>query len=80
MDDREQADARARNRFMAINAVRFGGVLMILAGIAVINGALDLPEVVAWVLVVLGMAETFLFPTLLARMWSSNEPGGRRRR
>lgn len=79
MDDRQQDDARARNRFMVINAVRIGGVLMILAGLAISNGALDLPEPVAWALIALGMLETFLFPTLLARMWSGNERDGTRR-
>ncbi len=79
MDDRQQAEARARGRFMVINAVRIGGVLMILAGLAISNGALDLPEPVAWVLIVLGMVETFLVPTLLSRMWSSNERDGTRR-
>lgn len=79
MDDRKQADIRARNRFMVINAVRFGGVLMILAGLAISNGALDLPEPLAWVLIVMGMLETFVFPTLLSRLWSSNDRDGTRR-
>lgn len=79
MDDREQADLRARNRFLAINVIRITGVAMVLAGIAVRNGALDLPDWAGWLLIVLGMAEAFLFPTLLARQWSSNDRGGGRR-
>lgn len=72
MDDRAEAEARARKRFMVIGAMRFGGVMMILAGIAVINGALALPEWAAWVLIALGMAGTFVVPTVLARTWSTN--------
>lgn len=80
MDEREAAETRARNRFMAINVVRISGVLMVLAGLAVMNGALDLPEVVAWGLIGLGLAEVFIFPTLLSRKWSTNNPEDRRRR
>ena len=79
MDDREAAEARARGRFMLINAMRIAGVVMILAGIAVFNGALPLPDWAGYVLLVLGMIETFVTPTLLARLWSTNDrsDGGR---
>ena len=73
MDDREAAEARARGRFMLINAMRIAGVVMILAGIAVFNGALPLPDWAGYVLLVLGMFETFVTPTLLARLWSTNK-------
>ncbi len=73
MDDREQAEARARGRFMMINAMRFAGVVMILAGVAVFNDVLPLPDWAGYLLVGLGMFETFVTPTLLARMWSTNE-------
>ncbi len=79
MDDREAAEARARGRFMLINAMRIAGVVMILAGIAVFNGALPLPDWAGYVLLVLGMIETFLTPTLLARLWSTNDKHDRRR-
>jgi hypothetical protein len=79
MDDREQAEARAKGRFMLINAMRIAGVVMILAGIAVFNNALPLPDWAGYVLLVLGMIETFITPTLLARMWSTNAKNDRRR-
>lgn len=79
MDDREAAEARARGRFMLINAMRIAGVVMILAGIAVFNGALPLPDWAGYVLLVLGMIETFVTPTLLARLWSTNDKHDRRR-
>jgi len=79
MDDREAAEARARGRFMLINAMRIAGVVMILAGIAVFNGALPLPDWAGYVLLVLGMIETFVTPTLLARLWSTNDKSDRRR-
>lgn len=73
MDDREQAEARARGRFMIINAMRVAGVVMILVGIAVFNGVMPLPDWAGYLLVALGMFETFVTPTLLARLWSTNE-------
>lgn len=71
MDDREKADAVARNRFMLINLMRVFGVVMILAGVAVFNEALPLPDWAGLVLIVLGMGETFVVPTMLARIWST---------
>lgn len=73
MDDRTEAEARAKGRFMLINAMRLAGVVMILAGIAVLNDVLPLPDWAAYLLLVLGMVEAFVTPTLLARMWSTND-------
>jgi len=73
MDDRAEAEARAKSRFMLINAMRIAGIVMILAGIAVLNDVLPLPDWAAYLLLVLGMFETFVTPTLLARLWSTNE-------
>ena len=64
-------DATARNRFLVISLMRFMGVAMILFAILVLNGVVVLPPWTAWVLIVLGVLETFLVPTLLARLWSS---------
>ncbi len=65
-------ETRARNRFMVINLMRIGGVAMILFGIAVLQGLFDLPQWIAYAVIVLGMVETFVMPQLLARAWSSN--------
>lgn len=73
MDNRSPTEAQSRQRFMLINFMRVAGVVMILAGIAVFNDVLPLPDWAGWVLLVLGMFETFVTPTLLARMWSTNE-------
>lgn len=73
MDNREDAEARAKGRFMLINAMRIAGVVMILAALAVFNDVLSLPEWAGYLLLILGVFETFVTPTLLARMWSTNE-------
>ena len=72
MDERMEADQRARNRFMVINLVRLSGVAFVLAGIAIIQGVIALPPLVAYVLIGIGLVDTFLVPTLLSRAWSSN--------
>ncbi|RIV87919.1 hypothetical protein [Aurantiacibacter zhengii] len=73
MNSREDAEARAKSRFMLISAMRVAGVVMILAAIAVFNDVLSLPDWAGYVLLVLGVFETFVTPTLLSRMWSTNE-------
>ncbi len=67
-----EEDARAKGRFMVINLMRIGGIAMILMGIAVLQRMISLPDWTGYLLIVLGMMETFLVPTLLARVWSSN--------
>ena len=68
-------EATWRQRFMVINAMRIGGVLMVLFGIAILNGLLGLPPIVAYVLIGLGLVETFVTPQILSRIWSSRERG-----
>lgn len=69
-------EATWRQRFLVINAMRFGGVLMVLFGIALLNGVLDLPPFVAYILIGLGLFETFVTPQILARLWSNADRGG----
>ena len=64
-------DEVARNRWMVIQAARIGGVVMVVLGLATLGGAIPLPEVAAYVLLVAGLADVFLVPTFLARQWSS---------
>ena len=67
-----EEEARAKQRFMVINALRMGGVLMVMMGIAIANGAIDLPPEAGYVLAALGMVEVFVIPQVLSRKWSSN--------
>lgn len=63
------ADALARKRWAAISALRAVGVAMIVAGLLIVNRAIAVPEVVGYVLVGLGLIDTFLVPQFLARKW-----------
>ena len=67
-------EALARKRLMVISAARFAGVLLILGGILAANDALpfSVPPVIAYIVVGIGMVETFAIPILLSRRWSTN--------
>lgn len=72
-DNNQAAESRAKSRFFAISAMRIAGVAMILLGIAVLQGAVSLPEWTAYLLIVLGMVEAFVMPQILARLWRTND-------
>jgi uncharacterized membrane protein len=67
------SEGRAKSRFLVISAMRIAGVAMILLGIAVLQRVVTLPEWTGYLLIVLGMAETFLMPQILARLWSTGD-------
>ncbi len=68
-----ETEKQAKGRFMAISAMRIAGVAMILLGIAVLQRAVVLPEWAAYLLIVLGMVETFVMPQVFARIWRTSD-------
>lgn len=72
MADQPSPEALARNRFLIINAVRFGGVIITLLGLLVENGLWGLPRIVGYGMIAFGIVATFFIPLVLARLWSSN--------
>ena len=70
---REAADARARTRFIVMTVARFGGVAMVMLGMAIIQGVVDLPWAAGVVLAVVGMIDFFIVPLLLAKAWKRQE-------
>ena len=73
-DPRADADALARNRWAVITALRLAGVAMVVAGVLTINGVLGLPTAAGYVLLAVGLLDTFLVPHLLARKWRTPRP------
>ncbi len=69
--ERELADIRARNGFIIITAVRFGGVAMVMLGFAIVRGIIDLPYAVGAVFAVAGFFEIFFLPRFIARRWNA---------
>lgn len=62
-------EGTARARFFIMNAVRLTGVALVIVGLLVIEGRIELPEVVGWVFLPVGLIEIFVVPTILARKW-----------
>lgn len=68
---RQADDDKAKQRFMMITAMRFAGAVMVMMGIAILNGFFGLPAFAGYLLIGLGLVETFITPQILARMWST---------
>jgi hypothetical protein len=69
-------DKLARRRFMLLNLVRLAGLAMVLVAIAIHYGKLSAPEAVAYVLAIVGLADFFFMPNVLARKWRTpSDPG-----
>ncbi len=66
-------DDPAFGRYMMLNLVRIAGMLMVLAGVAIHYGKIDLSQVFAYVLAGAGLLGFFYVPRLLARRWRTPE-------
>jgi hypothetical protein len=64
----------ARRRFMAVQAVRWVGVALVMLGLLAIDGRIDLPREAGYVLIVIGIAGALIMPTVLSRRWKSPPP------
>lgn len=68
-----EAEALARQRFMALNLIRLSGLALVLFGIAIAQGVIDLPPIVGMVFAGLGLFDFFFVPRLIAKRWRSND-------
>ena len=76
----DDADALAKKRFFALNAIRITGAIFVLAGFVLIRGGWALAGQPAdrWIgvlIVLIGLFDFAVMPKLLARRWRS--PGAR---
>ena len=67
----------AAARFIVIQAVRIAGLVLFFYGVLAARGIAPWPQGApaewAWALALIGASEALLVPTLLARLWSSDE-------
>lgn len=61
----------AKARYFAIQAMRWIGLGLTLFGLLIVNRKVDLPQVAGYVLVVVGLFDALIMPTVLARRWKS---------
>ena len=62
-------ESRAAGRYWLLQAIRLGGMIMVLAGAMAVAGTLPLSAGQGAVLMVAGMVEFFFLPVLLAKHW-----------
>ncbi|WP_298336863.1 hypothetical protein [uncultured Erythrobacter sp.] len=65
----------AAKRYTLMNLVRIGAVISVILGIAVAQGAVDLPYALGVVLAVAGLLAFFFVPPLLVRRWKAGDRG-----
>lgn len=63
----------ARGRFAAMQLARLAGVALVIAALLVLRQRINLPEAAGWIMLVAGLAGTFLAPQILARKWRSGD-------
>ena len=61
----------AKARFLAITLIRWSGVGLVMLGLLASTGKIDLPAPVGPVLVLFGLFDALVMPTILARRWKS---------
>jgi len=67
----QDAEALAKKRFIALNLIRITGLVLVLLGIAIAQGVIDLPRMVGIVLALFGLYDFFFMPRMLANRWKS---------
>ncbi len=63
----------AKARFIAITLIRWGGVGLVMLGLLATTGGIDLPAPVGPILVLFGLFDALVMPTILARKWKSRD-------
>jgi hypothetical protein len=65
----ETDDNRARARWLMIGLHRILGVALVITGILSVRGITGWPETLGYGLIVIGLADVFVVPQVLARAW-----------
>ena len=61
----------AKARWLAMAAVRWAGVALVVLGLLVQTGRIALPPGVGVLFLLVGLFEAFVMPSILARKWKS---------
>ena len=63
----------ARARFLALTLIRWTGVWLVLLGLLVNAGKIELPGIAGIILVAFGLFDAFVMPVILARRWKTKD-------
>lgn len=69
----DESEALAKQRFMLLNLVRLASLASVLFGIAVSQGAVEMPVLFGIALAIAGLFGFFFGPNMLARRWRSDD-------
>lgn len=67
-------DDLAKRRYIAILAMRWAGLALVVFGLLVIYRRIDLPKEAGYVLFLVGIVDALIMPSVLARRWRSPPP------
>lgn len=66
-----QASDQAKGRFLVLQMLRLSGIALVVLGLLVVNGNIELPAIAGYAFLVIGIADALFVPPLLARIWKS---------
>lgn len=58
-----------KQRFLAIQMMRLMGLALVILGVLIAGGKVDLPVLIGYVFVAIGLIDFFVMPKMLARRW-----------
>jgi len=61
----------AKGRFVMLQMMRFGGVLMVIGALLILSGKVPGPPALGYGLLVFGAFEFFFMPMMLAKRWKT---------
>lgn len=61
----------AKSRFFVIQLVRWSGLAIFMVGLLIAVGKIDLPVIIGYVLIAIGLIDALIMPTMLARRWKT---------
>lgn len=67
----DDAETRARQRFIILNVIRLGGLAVLLFGIAMARGVVAGPYWLGVILALAGLLDFYFGPRMLARSWKT---------
>lgn len=64
-------DDPAKGRFMFMQMMRLGGLLLVIGAVLILSGKVPGPPVLGYGLLLLGVVEFFAMPIMLAKRWKT---------
>jgi hypothetical protein len=63
-----------KKRFLVLSLLRITGAALVFLGVLIVGGKIDLPVLVGWAFMLLGLYDLLIMPRFLARRWRTPPP------